>query len=82
MKIQPGHRKGRKGERKGAGVDGKFKKSRKKESVLLFLHTLLFFSFIPSVEGRAGVQRAGPGAEGSSALLWGPRQGRGKGDRT
>lgn len=32
------------------------------------------------MEGRSGVQRAGPGAEGSSALLWGSRQGSGKGD--
>lgn len=48
------------------------KKNRKKESVLLFYHTLLFFSFIPSVEVRLGVQRAEPGAEGSSALFGTP----------
>lgn len=62
----------KRGEKRGWVWVGKKKKNRKKESVLLFCHKLLVFSFIPSVEGRAGVQRAGPGAEGSSALLWGP----------
>lgn len=60
---------GEKGREKGLGVGGKEK--NQKESMLLFYHKLLVFSFIPSVEGRPGVQRAGPGAEGSSALLWG-----------
>lgn len=62
--IWPEHRKRReKGREKELGVGGKEEKdNRKKVSVLLFYHKLLFFSSIPSVEGRLRVQRAGPGA--------------------
>lgn len=47
---------GEKGREKGLGVSGK-EKEKQKDSVLLFHHTLIFFSFIPSVEGRSRVQK-------------------------